>query len=67
MRSTGNFSVNLAKLREERGLTLREFSKKIGVSFQIISKIEKAESSPTLTTAIKICDALSISLDKMVR
>jgi transcriptional regulator with XRE-family HTH domain len=56
-----NFGYNVARLRKEQGITQKEFAKKLGVSPQIISNIEKGESYPTFKNLEKISILLNAS------
>ena len=41
-------SKNLRRFRKERGMTQDELAKKLGVSFQSVSKWEQGKSNPDL-------------------
>jgi len=48
-------------------LTQQKLAEKTGLSFNTITKIEQGiGNSPTLTTLIKLTDALDISIDELV-
>ncbi len=49
-------------LREERGLSLRELAEKCDVSFNAISRIERGENSPTVSTLHQLATALKIPI-----
>ncbi|MDK4731802.1 helix-turn-helix domain-containing protein [Rhizobium sp. CNPSo 3490] len=49
-------------LRLEKGLTLDELSEASGVSRAMISRIERAEASPTASLLARVCAALGLSL-----
>lgn len=51
----------LKKAREEAKLSQLELSYKSGVSQNMITYIETGKSSPTLSTLLKLCNALSIN------
>ena len=51
----------LKKAREEAKLSQLELSYKSGVSQNMITYIETGKSSPTLTTLLKLTDALNIN------
>lgn len=53
-----SLAENIARLRKERGVGLRELGRKAGLSAAALSAIEKGESSPTLATFYKILKAL---------
>ncbi|MFC3163361.1 helix-turn-helix domain-containing protein [Ciceribacter thiooxidans] len=49
-------------LRNERGLTLDQLAEMSGVSRAMISRIERAETSPTAVLLARLCSALGLSL-----
>lgn len=49
---------NLKKAREEKKITQREISSKIGISQQAYSLIENGKNQPSLSVAFKIADIL---------
>lgn len=51
----------LKKAREEAKLSQLELSYRSGVSQNMITYIETGKSSPTLTTLLKLTDALNIN------
>lgn len=52
----------LKALRAERGLTLDALSDLSGVSRAMISRVERAEASPTAALLARLCSALGVSL-----
>lgn len=53
----------LAALREERGYTLRELADITGVHYPNISRIEKGETSPSVSTLEKLLDGLGAHIE----
>lgn len=53
---------NLTKIREDLNISQRELGRRIGMSGQMISKIENNLSNPSMETLIKISEALECSL-----
>jgi len=51
---------NVRKARNEAGLTQLELAKKSGLSTNYISRIERADVSPTVETLEKLAKALKI-------
>jgi transcriptional regulator with XRE-family HTH domain len=49
-------------LRDEQGLTLDELAARSGVSRAMISRVERAEASPTAALLARLCEALGLSL-----
>ena len=55
----------IAQLRKEKGLSLRELSERCGVTFQNINKIENGKYNTGIDILGKIADALDSSIDLM--
>lgn len=53
---------NLADIRGKVGISLRELSKRSGVSWSHIAKIESGERTPTVPVAYAICRALDCDI-----
>ena len=53
--------LNLANIRETRGLSQRDLSTKSGIMQAEISKIEQGIGNPTITTLQKLAKALNVS------
>src|SRR5918911_920149 len=54
-------------LREGTGLSLRDLAQRSGVSPQMLSQVERGETSPTLAVAGRIAAGLELSLSQLVR
>jgi transcriptional regulator with XRE-family HTH domain len=54
--------IRIRKLRIEKGLTLDDLASASGVSRAMISRIERAEASPTASLLARVCAALGLSL-----
>lgn len=52
----------LVEVRERQGMTQAELARRLGVSQQVISRIESAENNLTLTTLIKLLAVYGIVL-----
>jgi len=52
-------------LRKARGLTLRQLSRRTNLSVSLLSQIERAESSASVTSLYKIAHALKIRLPEL--
>ena len=61
------FGDKIRKVRERRGITLKEVANKVEVSESLISQIERNKVSPSVDTLIAIADALKIDLDYLFR
>ena len=53
---------NLAMVRSELNLSLRELAKRSGVSWTHIAKIESGERTPTVPVAYALCRAIGKSI-----
>lgn len=51
--------------KENNGITLRELSKRTGISFSHLSKIERGEHNPTKDTLFIIAEALDLNEDEL--
>jgi XRE family transcriptional regulator, regulator of sulfur utilization len=54
-------------LREGMGLSLRDLAQRSGVSAQMLSQVERGETSPTLAVAGRIAAGLELSLSQLLR
>jgi transcriptional regulator with XRE-family HTH domain len=53
--------------REKRGLSLSLLAERAGLSYQMISYVEREMRSPTLDTLLRITTALQISLGSVMQ
>ncbi len=60
------FGKNLRKLREAKGLSTRQFAYEADISHSSVGRLEAGLSNPSLTTLLKIANALEIDLNKLV-
>lgn len=56
------FSEKLKLLREERDMSLSEFANLLGTSKQVISRYERGENTPKITTVAHYANVLNVSL-----
>ncbi len=61
-----NVSSTLKRTRTDKGLTLEETSNLTGVSKAMLGQIERAESTPTISTLWKISTGLKISFSEFL-
>lgn len=54
-------------LREERGYSLGEFARKVGISVSYLSEIERGAKKPSLRTVAKIAEALNLGKGELLR
>ena len=53
---------NIRELRKERGLTLKQMSRRTKLSVSLLSQIERAESSASVSSLFKVATALDVRL-----
>jgi DNA-binding NtrC family response regulator len=53
---------NIRELRKARGLTLKQMSRRTSLSVSLLSQIERAESSASVSSLFKVATALDVSL-----
>ncbi|MCL2855642.1 MAG: helix-turn-helix domain-containing protein [Defluviitaleaceae bacterium] len=61
-----NFSVNVRAERKQRGYTINSFAKLLGMSTGYVGLIEKGKRTPSLQTAIRICELLNQDIKEML-
>ena len=54
-------------LREAADLSLRDLASRSGVSAPMLSQVERGETSPTLTVAVRIARGLDLRLSQLLR
>ena len=52
--------MNIKERREELDLSQKELAEKVGISQSFLCDIEQGRSKPSIDTALKIAEALSI-------
>lgn len=57
-----NVGLRLRALREQQRLSLRELAERCGLSFNAISRIERGENSPTVSTLHLLASALHVPI-----
>jgi transcriptional regulator with XRE-family HTH domain len=60
-----NFEI-LRYLRKQHGMTIHALAKKSGISFAVISKLERNQTNPSLNTVQQIAQALDISATELI-
>jgi transcriptional regulator with XRE-family HTH domain len=58
--------TRLREWRERRGLSLRKLGKLAGVHFVSLAKLEAGQIDPQLSTLLKLCRALRVTLNQLV-
>jgi transcriptional regulator with XRE-family HTH domain len=59
------FGVRLIRYRERLQLTITQLADLLGVHYTLISRYEKGDSLPSLDTAVRLAQALQITLDEL--
>ncbi len=57
------FAYRLKDLRMEKGLTLKQLSEHIGVSFNTISRWEREERVPNIENIVTLAEFFKVSTD----
>jgi transcriptional regulator with XRE-family HTH domain len=60
------FGDRLSELRKKKKMSQDDLAKKIGVHAPVIGRYERSEVKPSIEVAVKIADALNVSLDYLV-
>jgi transcriptional regulator with XRE-family HTH domain len=61
------FAEKLRTLRNQRGLTIRQLSDLLDVSFGYVGKMERGERLPNVAMLVKVADLFDVSLDRLIR
>src|SRR4029077_3023455 len=65
--SVDSVGPRVRALREAMSFSLRDLADRSGVSAQMLSQVERAETSPTLAAAAKIAAGLVLTLSQLLR
>ena len=57
------FGERLSELRKKKKMSQSDLAKKIGVHAPVIGRYERSEVKPSIEVAVKITEALGVSLD----
>ena len=66
MKTTDNIGLRIRRLRKERGISLPELGKAIGMWKTAICNIEHGRGSTSIENLVKIADYFNVSLDYLV-
>lgn len=61
-----NFGERLVALRKQKGLTLEQLGKLVGVSFRVISYYERETKNPPTHLIIPLANALQVSIEELL-
>jgi DNA-binding NtrC family response regulator len=56
---------NIRRMRKDRNLTLKQMSRRTGLSVSLLSQIERAESSASVSSLYKLARALDVKLTEL--
>ncbi|MFP4597743.1 MAG: response regulator [Persicimonas sp.] len=56
---------NIRRMRKDQSLTLKQMSRRTGLSVSLLSQIERAESSASVSSLYKLARALDVKLTKL--
>jgi transcriptional regulator with XRE-family HTH domain len=65
--SPATIGARVKALREAAGLSLRDLAARSAVSAPMLSQVERGETSPTLTVAVRIASGLDLRLSQLLR
>ena len=55
------FGAHFRKLREGKGLGMREFALSADIEYSTLSKIERGVTNPTISTVLYLAEALGVT------
>ncbi len=58
--------LRLKEWREKRGFSLRDLAERSGVHYVMIARLQKGQGDPQLSTLLKLCRVLEITLNDLV-
>ncbi len=58
--------INIKRLREDQGMSLRALAQKLRVSASFLSQVENGKASPSLSTLKNISDALATTIGNLI-
>lgn len=59
------YGARLRAARRARGLTAQQVAEAVGVSKGFVAQIERGETSPSVATLLRICDALGLAVGSL--
>jgi len=57
---------NISRIRREKGITLRELARRVGVSASFLSQLEKGKTSPSLATLKSVATQLQTTISSLM-
>ncbi len=65
-KGTKGYIYIMKNIRKEKKMTQLELAKKVGISREMISQIERGKKSPSLKTFVKIAKVLNVELSELL-
>ena len=59
------FGVQVRKLRQAKGISMRKFALQIDMEYSQLSKIERGVSNPTISTASVLAEGLEVHVKEL--
>ena len=59
--------MNVAALRRDKGLSQEDLADAAGLRQAYLSGLEAGKRNPTVRTLVRLADALSVSIDDLIR
>jgi transcriptional regulator with XRE-family HTH domain len=66
-RPQDQFGANLRRLRTAAGLTQMELADRAGINFTAVSRLERGDRDPRLSTVARVARALGVSVAALVQ
>lgn len=67
MNEAEQLGKNLKRIREEKGISQGEISRRLDVDKGFVSNIENGKTNPTLATIAKIAKAVGVSVGELMK
>jgi transcriptional regulator with XRE-family HTH domain len=61
-----SFGTRLATVRKEKKVAQSELATKAGIHVNVLGRYERSEATPPIDVAVKLADALEVSVDYLV-
>lgn len=58
--------MNLKNLREIKGISQRELGRQLNIAGTMISRYERGEAEPNISTLIKLAEFFNVSIDTLI-
>ena len=60
------FANRLTTLRKQKKIAQNELAKRVGIHPNVLGRYEREEANPSIDMAVKLADALEVSIDFLV-